>query len=100
MSFGKYSLSFEKFSMSFTQKSAPRGTPVFIGVSEGLALEKWIMNNLYINNPLGCGRWGKGQSFVIFMTSSIVKWPENTITATSSSSSANMTTADCCLLTL
>ena len=34
-SFEKYSMSFAKYSMSFAQKSAPLGTSVFIGVSEG-----------------------------------------------------------------
>lgn len=37
--------------------------------------------------------------FVIFMMSSIVKWPEKIITVAVSSSSINMTTTDCCLPT-
>ena len=46
-SFGKYSMSFAKYSMSFAQKSALLGSPVFIGVSEEMAVKTSGLNNLY-----------------------------------------------------
>lgn len=38
--FGKYSTTILKYSMSFVQKSALLESPVFIGVSEGYGMEK------------------------------------------------------------
>jgi len=47
MSFEKYSMSISKYSMSFAQKSALLGSPVFIGVSEEMAVKTSGLNNLY-----------------------------------------------------
>jgi hypothetical protein len=41
-SFEKYSMSISKYSMSFAQKSAILGSPVFIGISEETAVKKVV----------------------------------------------------------